>query len=284
MSKNTEHELGYNINSMKKILIWILVLMSLGVLTVRFSSKVEEVLFGIKPKSGISVLSTPDGAAVFLDGKEVGKTPYEDKNLSVKNFLVKIEKDQAIWQGKISLVAGTVTVINRDLSKDISSFSGEILTLKRGQGITIISNPGEASIEIDGNAFGKTPQTLDIASGEHVILLTHTNYLNRSIKANLPDGFNLTVVSDLSLSEADLTTISTPVITQTPEVIVRSTPTGFLRVRDKASTGGKEVAQVKPGDSLILLEEQGNWDRVRLSDGTEGFVSASYVEKKQLSP
>ncbi len=254
--------------------------MSLGVLVIRFSSKAEEILFGIKPKSGISILSTPDGADVFLDGKELGKTPFEDKSLDVGDILVKIEKDQAIWQGKISLVAGTVTVINRDLSKDTSSSAGETLTLKKGQGITIVSNPGEANIEIDGKTFGKTPQTLDITPGEHAILLTHVNYLNRSIKANLPEGFNLTVVSDLSLSEADLTTISTPVITQTPEVVVRSTPTGFLRVRDKASTSGKEVMQVKPGDTLILLEEQGVWDRVRLSDGTEGFVASSYVEKK----
>lgn len=280
MSKNTGHKLGYNINSMKKIIIWILVLMSLAVLTVRFSSKAEEVLFGIKPKSGISVLSTPDGATVFLDGKEMGKTPFESKNLDVSDLLVKIEKDQAIWQGRISLVAGTITVVNRDLSKDSSSSAGEVLTLKKGKGITIVSSPSDASIEIDGKTFGKTPQTLDIAPGEHIILLTHTNYLNRSIKANLPDGFNLIVVSDLSLSEADLTTISTPIITQTPEVIVKSTPTGFLRVRDKPSTVGKEVAQVKPGDTLILLEEQENWDRVRLPDGTEGYVLASYVEKK----
>lgn len=280
MSKNIEHLLGYNINSMKKIIIWILVLMSVGVLAVRFSSKAEEVLFGITPKSGISILSTPDGATFFLDGKEMGKTPFEDKSLDVRDYLVKIEKDQAIWQGKISLVAGTVTVINRDLSKDISSSAGEVLTLKKGKGITIISNPDGSSIEIDGNTFGKTPQALDIASGEHIILLTHANYLNRSIKANLPDGFNLTVVSDLALSEADLTTISTPVITQTPEVVVRSTPTGFLRVRDKPSIAGKEVAQVKPKETLILLEEQGNWDRVRLSDGIEGYVLAIYVEKK----
>ncbi len=258
--------------------------MSLGVLIIRFSSKAQEVIFGIKSKSGISVLSNPDGATVFLDGKEMGKTPFEDKNLEVSDYLVKIEKDQVIWQGKISMVAGTITVINRDLSKDISGSSGEILTLKKGKGVTIVSNPTDASIDIDGKIFGKTPQTLDIVPGEHVILLTHANYLNRSIKANLPDGFNLTVVSDLAISEADPITISTPVITQTPEVIVKSTPTGFLRVRDKASTIGKEVAQVKLGETLILLEEQGNWDRVRLSDGTEGYVSSTYVEKKKLSP
>lgn len=255
--------------------------MSLGVLLIRFSSKAEEILFGIKPKSGISILSNPSEANVFLDGKEVGKTPFEDKNLGVRDYLVRVEKDQAIWQGKIGLIEGTITVINRDLSKDPSSSAGETLMLKRGKGITVVSNPADATIDANGEIFGRTPQTLEIAPGEHTILLTHANYLNRSIKANLPLGFNLTIVSDLALAEPDLTTIPTPVITQTPEVVVKRTPTGFLRVRDKASLTGKEVAQVKPGEVLILLEEQGSWDRIRLPTGTEGFVSSTYVEKKK---
>ena len=265
---------------MKKIIIWILVLVSLLSLVIRFSSNVEEIVFGIKSKSGISVLSTPTDSIVFLDGKEVGKTPYENKDLEVKEIIIKIEKNQYSWQGKISLTSGTVTVVNRDLSNESSSSAGETLSLKKGKGLTVISNPAGSDIEVDGKTVGITPQTLDIPSGEHTILLTHTNYLNRSIKANLVEGFNLTVSSDLAISEADLTTISTPVITQTLEVIVKSTPTGFLRVRDKASLLGEEIAQVKVGGTLILLEELGSWDRVRLSDGIEGFVSATYVEKK----
>lgn len=266
---------------MKKTIIWILVFFSLAILIIRFSSKLEEVVFGIKPKSGISILSTPSEATVYLDNKEVGKTPYENKDLKVGEVLVKIEKDKNIWQGKIGLTAGTITVINRDLSADISSSGGETLSLKKGKGITIVSSPGESNIEIDGKAFGRTPQTIDIESGEHVLLLTHTNYLNRSIKANLPKGFNLTISSDLAVTEADLTVIeNAPVIIQTLEVVVKTTPTGFLRVRDKPSLAGKELARISTGEVLVLLEELGSWDKVRVSTGVEGFVSASYVEKK----
>ncbi len=265
---------------MKKTLTWILILLSIVVLIIRFSSSAEELLFGIKQKSGISVLSTPEDATVSLDGKDVGKTPYEDKNLAVKEYSIKIEKDKSVWQAKLNLIAGTVAVINRDLSPDEASSAGEILTLKKGTGITVVSSPADVNVEIDGKSLGKTPNTFDIKPGEHTIILSHINFQNRSIKAKLPEGFNLTVSSDLAISEADLTTISTPVITQTPEVIVKNTPTGFLRVRDKASLSGKEIAQVKVGEALILLEELGSWDRVRLSNNTEGFVSSSYVEKK----
>ncbi len=265
---------------MKKTIAWVLVVVSLAVLIIRYSSVLEEIFLGIKQKSGISIQSTPSEASVFLDNKEVGKTPYEDKNLDVKQYTVKIEKDGAIWQGNIKLTGGTMTLVNRDLAKDVSSASGETLTLDKGKGLTIISSPSEAEVEVDGRSVGKTPISINIDSGEHSILISHQNYLKRSIKALLPKDFNLTVSVDLALSEADLTTISAPVMTQTPEVVVKSTPTGFLRVRDKGSLTGKEIAQVKVGETLILLEELGSWDRVRLTNGTEGFVSSAYVEKK----
>lgn len=265
---------------MKKFLAWILILLSLVALLLRFSNQLAEVFLGVKQTSGISILSDPSEATVLLDGKEVGKTPFEGKDLDVKEYTVRLEKDKASWQGKIKLNAGTVTAIKRDIASDSASSAGETLSLDRGKGITIISNPSGAAVEIDGRIIGNTPITADITAGEHTILVSHTNYLNRSIKADLPVNFNLTVSVDLALSEADLGAIKTPVITQAPEVIVKQTPTGFLRVRDKASLVGKEIAQVKQGEKLSLLEELGSWDRVRLANGTEGFVSAAYVQKK----
>lgn len=265
---------------MKKIIISVLVFISLMALILRFSNKAAEFFLGIKQTSGISILSDPSEATVYLDGKEAGKTPFEDKSLAVGDYTFKLEKDNKAWQGKVKLTSGTVTVINRELSQDQTSSAGEVLTLDRGKGLTIISNPTDADVEIDGKLYGKTPLTVNIGAGEHTILISHSNYLKRSIRANLAENFNLTVAVDLALSEADLTAISTSIITQTPEVVVQETPTGFLRVRDKPSLDGKEIAQVKVGDILILLEELSLWDRVRLSDGTEGFVSSIYVEKK----
>lgn len=265
---------------MKKTLLWFLILISALSLIVRYSPKMAEIFLGIKQKSGVAIFSMPDGASVFLDGKEVGKTPYDDKNLEVKLYDIKLDKDGAYWQGKVKLKSGTITSISRDLSKDQASSAGEILTLEKGTGLTVISNPDEAQVEIDGKTYGKTPITIDLKTGEHIIVVSHSNYLNRSIKASLPENFNLTVSVDLGLSEADLTSIAAPVITQTPQVIVAKTPTGFLRVRDKASIGGKEIGRINSGDTLILLEELSGWDRVRLSDGTEGFVSSVYVSKK----
>lgn len=272
-------KMEYNV-SVKKIIIWFLVFISLVALLLRFSNQAAEVFLGIKQTSGIFVYSLPSDATVYLDNKEVGRTPFEDKSLEAKDYTVRITKEGASWEGKVKLSAGTVTIVNRDIATDSASSAGEILNLDKGKGLTVISNPTEADVEIDGKSYGKTPVTVNIEPGEHTILVSRPNYLKRSIKADLPENFNLTVSVDLALSEADLTTIATPVITQTPEVLVKQTPTGFLRVRDKPSLAGKEIAQVKPGDTLILLEEMGDWYRVRLSDGTEGYVSSAYGEKK----
>ena len=73
---------------MKKTLIWILLLLSIATLLIRFSPIIEQIILGIKPKSGISILSTPDAATVFLDDKEMGKTPYDNKDLEVRDYLV----------------------------------------------------------------------------------------------------------------------------------------------------------------------------------------------------
>lgn len=265
---------------MKKTIILLLVLISLVILLVRFSGKGTELLLGIKQQSGLAILSMPDGAQVSIDGNKVGQTPFEDKSLEPKEYSIRIEKDQALWQAKVRLTAGTVTVLNRELSKDPASSAGEVLSLTYGKGLTVISNPKESEVEVNGKSYGKTPLTISLEASEHTITVSHPNYLKRSIQARLPENYNLVVSVDLAISEADLASIPTPVITTTEELVVKETPTGFLRVRDKPSLLGKEIARLKPGDTPVLLEEQSGWDRVRLSDGTEGYVSSSYVEKK----
>ncbi|MDP3974330.1 MAG: PEGA domain-containing protein [Candidatus Daviesbacteria bacterium] len=265
---------------MKKILFFVLILLSLLILVIRFTPALTEIFLGIKPRSGISIMSNPTEAVVFLDNQEVGKTPYENKELLAKEYLIRIEKDKSLWQGKIKLTAGTLTVINRELSDDPTSQAGEILTLEKGRGMTIISNPSGADIEVDGKSYGQTPISINLESGERTILISRSSYLKRSIKATLPQGFSLTISADLALSEADLTNIPTPIISQTEQVTITNTPTDFLRVRERPTTTSKEIARANPGDTLILLEELSGWDRVRLPDGTEGYVSSAYTQKK----
>lgn len=266
---------------MKKTITLLIVLIIIIVLTIRFVSVELKQFFGVSMKSGVSITTIPEGAVVFLDGNEVGKTPYDNKDLEVKEYKVKLEKDNSVWEGKVKLITGTITLINRELSSDIVSSAGDVLYLEKGKGINVISNPSGSDVEVDSKIYGKTPIGIDLLPGEHTILVTHPNYLKRSIKVTLPLEYSLTIATDLGLSEADLAIVSAPLVSVTPIVIVKKTPTGFLRVRDKPSLLGKEVSRVNPGDELVLLEEVGGWDRVKLKDKTEGYVSVTYVEKKK---
>ncbi len=266
---------------MKKTILLILVTISITILFIRLTSFIMDQYFHVSGKTGIRISSVPDGADVEINGKNVGKTPFEDLNLETGEVLIKLKHQNIIWQKKIAMNDGTVTTINRDLSTDSLSSAGEVLSLTKGSGVSILSFPDGADVEINGKNVGKTPLLLDLAEGEYNFLVKHNSYLNRNITAAVPAGFKLNLDVDLAITETDLTNISAPVVTSTAKVVVKSTPTGFLRVRDKASLLGKEIAQVRPGDELVLLEELSGWDKVRLTNGSEGYISSSYVEKKK---
>lgn len=64
-----------------------------------------------------------------------------------------------------------------------------------------------------------------------------------------------------------------------PKVRILPTGVGFLRVRSGASTAFTEITKVDPGDEFPLLEEKGNWYRIMLDDGREGWIISSYAQK-----
>ncbi len=265
---------------MKKAIFISFIFISLAIIFVQVATVTLGSILDFKQKAGLKILSQPNSAQVFIDNVEEGKTPFENGNLSPKEYLVKIKGEDSFWQGRVKLTAGTLTYVNRELSKDNILSSGEILTLTKGEGVVVISTPSGADVEIDGKLTGQTPLSIDVLDGEHMFNISHPGYLSRSFKAYLPQNYSLTLNVDLALSETDLTSIVIPSVKETEEVVVKKTPTGFLRVRDQPSISGKEIARVLPGDTLILLGEDSQWDRIRLKSGEEGYVSKIYVEKK----
>lgn len=270
---------------MRKVIIIVLVFLSLLALAIRFGSKPLSELLGLQERAGIRVESTPK-SKVIINNQELGVTPYQNEELTTGKLeinLIPVEASVSAlpWKGNVNLYEGTLTVVNRELTANQSSSSGEVITLEKGKGVTIVTIPDGAEVVIGDRVLGRTPLSVsNIENGEHQFLISKENYLKRSIRATVVEGYNLTLNVDLALSEADLTKLPTIPIKSTQEVIIKDTPTGFLRVRASASTAAKEVARVSPGDTLTLLEEQPNWVRVKLPDGKEGYVSSSYVEKK----
>lgn len=63
-------------------------------------------------------------------------------------------------------------------------------------------------------------------------------------------------------------------------VEIKETPTGFLNVRDGPSTYAELIGTVYPGEKYLFLEESEGWYKIKLRDGSEGWVYAKYVGKK----
>lgn len=62
-------------------------------------------------------------------------------------------------------------------------------------------------------------------------------------------------------------------------VEILDTATGFLNVRETPTLNGTLLASVYPGEHYALLESQGEWHKIRLDDGRDGWVFGNYVKE-----
>lgn len=221
------------------------------------------------------------------------------------------------WETKITLASGVLTVIDRKISllPDQShgyTLSFEKVSAKDSQ-LAITTLPDSATIVVDGNPQGFTPLSLDnLSAGDHTIILSSTGFEDKLIRARTLEGYRLTVSAQLSKKPATATVLAettstpsaqispslTPAPTPTPTkkatpvcdptasssatiakpyVEIQDTPTGFLRVRDQATTTAAELAQVCPGSKYPYLNDtQGGWHKLEYAAGKQGWVSGQY--------
>jgi TonB family protein len=73
-----------------------------------------------------------------------------------------------------------------------------------------------------------------------------------------------------------------PVAAAKPETVIGTVrvTASVLNVRREGSMAAEVIAQAKKNDRLSLLEDGDQWSRVRLADGTVGYVSAPLVKRE----
>lgn len=272
---------------MKKLRIGI-ILIVLGIIIV---GAALFLLGFLKPGSaGLLVESVP-AATVFIDGEQVGRTPYEAtrKPGEIVIKLIPQSFDEALvpFETKVTLMSGIKTVIKREFGDSEETSSGEVLSFEKiggdSSGLAVVSIPNAAPISIDGATRGFAPyKTSSITPGEHQIIISAPGYFERTLSVKTIEGFKLTVVVKLAPNGEEVITEEEEV--EEPkqiEVEILSTPTGFLRVRNEPSTLGEEIGQVKPGERYPYLDEDENtgWFKIEYEEGQEGWVSGQYVKK-----
>lgn len=242
----------------------------------------------IPQKSGIEVISYPT-AKVFLDGKEMGMTPYKNGSLKPGEVEVKLTTNDKTWSKKIDLQNNISTVVDWEFGKEEKDSGGYILYLEKTgdnkkSGLLVNSTPEKASISIDGEIKGFSPLRIgDIGEGDKQMTISYPG--RKSINVFMRAVKNYQLVVEGTLAE-DILEIPEPTPTEELQsnqktVIIKDTETGWLRVRETASSASPEIAKVKPEEKYPVLDENSEWVKIDLGDGKNGWISASYAVKSE---
>ena len=251
------------------------------------------VIGSLKPKSAGIVIETTPAANVFIDGEQVGRTPYDGTRkpgeITIKLIPESFEAPLAPFETKVTLIAGIETVVKREFGESDEASSGEIISFEKVGGkeasLAVVSIPDAAQISIDGSIRGFAPyKTSSIVPGEHQVKVYAPGFSEKSFSIGTVEGYKLTVVVKLKPNGEEVLSDEDDKAPEEPkqeEVEILSTPTGFLRVRSEPSTAGEEVAQVEPGDRFPYLDkdEDTGWFKIEYEDGEEGWVSNQYAKK-----
>ncbi len=127
--------------------------------------------------SGVQIDSRPSGALVTLNGRLVGSTPYQDRNLSPGRYQLVLSLDgYESYSAPIVVSPSKITPVTLPLKKVPTSV---------GQ-LSVKSTPDGATILFDGQEIGTTPyQSNNIAAGAHQILLRKKGYQDYSASVNI---------------------------------------------------------------------------------------------------
>lgn len=266
----------------------------------------------------IKVLSSPTAGVFINNepkGKTPFEEKYPPGEYTIKLIPEGEDSKTVSWEGKVTVHANTLTYISRELGTSDLTSAGEILTVikmeKKPKGetgeVSVVTDPAGSIVFLDNDEKGIAPLTLkDVPAGEHELAVYLPGFFRRTQKINVAKGYLVDATFKLALDkthktlEQELTeqqkqasdSASTEENTDKEEEIdtksastaekntltISDTPTGFLNVRDEPSTAGTQIDQVSPGDTYEYTGERNGWYQIKLSDGTEGWVSGDYVD------
>jgi len=241
--------------------------------------------FGVK-KSAIEIYSTPS-AKVYVNGKEMGMTPYKNSSLVPQNIEIKLVSGTKQVSKKILLKNGLATVIDWKFDTN-GDDGGYVLSMENTGGakcgLIINSIPSQATLSIENEIIGSTPKKVeDLGTGEKHVVVSFPGYQGSNLFLKTTAGYNLIVEAKLILDnkviEPEAPADSAAILASKEMVKIKETETGWLKVRESDSGASREITKIKPGEKYEVVEEKTDWIKIKLNDGTMGWVSTKYVEK-----
>lgn len=248
----------------------------------------------------LKVISSPT-AEVFVDNVDIGKTPFEDKYKIGEYFLKLIPagtaSDTASWQGKVKVTKNALTYVNRELGASDITSAGEIFSISKMEKTTkansgeiyVETDPQGAIVYLDNEERGVAPLVIaDLPKGDHELSVFMPNFFRRNQKINIDAGYRVNASFKLAydqsqkLPESQDTkkTASESSVLKKTQILIKETPTGWLRVREEPNIEATEAAKVNPGEKFDLIEEQEGWYKIEYTTGKTGWIYSEYASKE----
>lgn len=274
---------------MKKILLFVIPFL----IAVPAVTALAYLLSNSSGKGALQVTSTPK-SQVYLDGKLIGETPFckcelpdmlKSAEYTIK--LVPKENGYSSFEEKIKITKSVLTAVDRTFGKGATSH-GSIITLtpledKKTTQLLVHTLPDKADLLLDSSPKGTTPLLLkDVTPSDHTLKLIKSGYNEKTVRIRTVSGYKLETSVTLGINDEIIKSAS-PSAAPTPQkqkVIILQTPTGFLRVREKASLNSQEIGRVNPGETFEVENETNDWLEIKLADGKTGWISHQYAEKE----
>jgi len=113
------------------------------------------------PRGGVRLDSLPGGAAVLVDGREVGRTPFADDNVAPGTATYELRLPGYNTDiAKVIVVADKVTPVKQTLTKG-------------GGTVVVRSDPEGAEVLRSGVVLGRTPLTTKLEAGRQQLVVRH---------------------------------------------------------------------------------------------------------------
>lgn len=187
-----------NIKNIVGIVFSVLFLIAVGVFVyIKVLPQVD--LFS---SSALTIASGQTVAQVYLNGRLIGTTPLKKSGISLKTGLLRVTSTQNVWEGNVTFTPNAETTLNLDLGVSPTFSGSDLVWLNRSNAspsVSIVSDPSDSVVAIDGTEVGKTPLSLNITAGAHLVKITKDGYLPRSLNILARDSYKINISSHLFL-------------------------------------------------------------------------------------
>ena len=174
------------------IIVGVLALILIGII-------VKTKFLGRQGPGALQVSATPR-ATVFIDGTQSGVTPFFNDKIKAGEHTLKLVPESTTdslisWEGKINLLPGIITAVNRTLGSSESASSGEIISLEKigrkdKSSLAVVSMPDQAVVKINGEPKGFTPLTIDdLTPADYQVTISSSGYEEKTVSAHAVGGY-----------------------------------------------------------------------------------------------